>query len=52
MTDASLAETRDSYDLANLLHEAGFELWTTAVRQPEGLEVTPQGYILARKPQP
>jgi ubiquinone/menaquinone biosynthesis C-methylase UbiE len=39
-------------DLANLLREAGFELWTTAVRQPEADEPTAQGYILARKPQP
>jgi SAM-dependent methyltransferase len=37
-------------DLANLLQETGFELWTTAVRQPEGSETTAQGYILARKP--
>ena len=39
-------------ELANLLHEAGFELWTTAVRQPEGSESVAQGYIMARKPQP
>jgi hypothetical protein len=39
-------------ELANLLHEAGFELWTTAIRQPEGSESVAQGYILARKPQP
>jgi SAM-dependent methyltransferase len=39
-------------ELADLLHEAGFELWTTAIRQPEGSEPTEQGYILARKPQP
>jgi hypothetical protein len=39
-------------ELANLLHEAGFELWTTAVRQPEGSERVAQGYILVRKPQP
>jgi ubiquinone/menaquinone biosynthesis C-methylase UbiE len=37
-------------DLANLLREAGFEPWTTAVRQPEGSEKVAQGYILARKP--
>jgi hypothetical protein len=36
-------------DLANLLHEAGSELWTTAVRQPESDESTAQGYIVARK---
>jgi SAM-dependent methyltransferase len=39
-------------ELADLLHEAGFELWTTAIRQPEGGEYVAQGYILARKPQP
>jgi ubiquinone/menaquinone biosynthesis C-methylase UbiE len=37
-------------ELANLLDEAGFSLWTTAVRQPDGGESVPQGYILARKP--
>jgi ubiquinone/menaquinone biosynthesis C-methylase UbiE len=39
-------------ELADLLHEAGFELWTTAIRQPEGSEPVAQGYILARKRQP
>jgi ubiquinone/menaquinone biosynthesis C-methylase UbiE len=39
-------------ELANLLHEAGFEPWTTAVRQPESSESVAQGYILVRKPQP
>lgn len=37
-------------DLADLLRETGFEMWTTAVREPEGNEKTAQGYILARKP--
>jgi ubiquinone/menaquinone biosynthesis C-methylase UbiE len=37
-------------DLANLLRETGFELWTTAIREPESNESTAQGYILARKP--
>jgi SAM-dependent methyltransferase len=37
-------------DLANLLREAGFELWTTAIREPESDESAAQGYILARKP--
>lgn len=37
-------------ELADLLRDAGFELWTTAVRQPEGGESVAQGYILARKP--
>jgi SAM-dependent methyltransferase len=39
-------------DLANLLRETGFELWATAVREPENNERTAQGYILARKPNP
>jgi len=39
-------------ELAELLREAGFDLWATAVRQPEGSESVAQGYILARKPQP
>jgi SAM-dependent methyltransferase len=38
-------------DVANLLREAGFEMWVTAVREPEGSEKTTQGYVLARKPQ-
>jgi SAM-dependent methyltransferase len=37
-------------DVADLLREAGFELWVTAVREPEGTEQTTQGYVLARKP--
>lgn len=37
-------------DLANLLRETGFELWATAVREPEGDEQVAKGYILARKP--
>jgi ubiquinone/menaquinone biosynthesis C-methylase UbiE len=36
-------------DLAELLREAGFAPWTTAVRAPGGSEKTAQGYILARK---
>jgi SAM-dependent methyltransferase len=36
-------------EVADLLRDAGFELWTTAVRQPEGSESVAQGYILARK---
>ncbi len=38
-------------DVTNLLREAGFEMWVTAVREPEGSEHTTQGYVLARKPQ-
>jgi SAM-dependent methyltransferase len=37
-------------DLTDLLRETGFDMWTTAVREPEGNERTAQGYILARKP--
>ena len=37
-------------DVAELLRGAGFEMWTTAVREPEGSEKTTQGYVLARKP--
>ena len=39
-------------ELTDLLREAGFEVRTTAVRQPEDGEPVAQGYILARKPQP
>ena len=37
-------------DLTDLLRETGFELWTTAAREPEGNEKTAQGYLLVRKP--
>ena len=37
-------------EVADLLREAGFDLSTTAVREREGTEKTPQGYVLARKP--
>jgi len=37
-------------DVTNLLREAGFEMWVTAVREREDTEKTAQGYILARKP--
>jgi SAM-dependent methyltransferase len=36
-------------DVANLLREAGFEMWMTAVRERAGKEKTAQGYLLARK---
>lgn len=36
-------------ELADLLRETGFEMWTTAVREPEGNEKTTQGYLLMRK---
>jgi hypothetical protein len=37
-------------DLARLLRETGFDIWTTVVREPGGDEKTAQGYLLARKP--
>lgn len=37
-------------EVAELLREAGFELWMTAVRERADTEKTTQGYILARKP--
>jgi ubiquinone/menaquinone biosynthesis C-methylase UbiE len=36
-------------DLAGLLADAGFETWTTVVKEPEGEEKTQQGIMLARK---
>jgi SAM-dependent methyltransferase len=37
-------------DVVGLLREAGFELWATAVREPEGGEHVAQAYIIARTP--
>jgi SAM-dependent methyltransferase len=37
-------------DVVALLREAGFELWSTAVREPQGGERVAQCYLLARKP--
>ena len=37
-------------EVAGLLRAAGFDVWMTAVRESEGVEKTPQGYLLARKP--
>ncbi len=37
-------------EVAELLREAGFELWMTAVREPVDTEKTQQGYLLACKP--
>jgi ubiquinone/menaquinone biosynthesis C-methylase UbiE len=37
-------------EVADLLREAGFELWMTAVRERADWEKTTQGYLLARKP--
>ena len=36
-------------EVAGLLRTAGFEVWMTAVRESDGSEKTPQGYLLARK---
>jgi len=37
-------------EVAQLLREVGFEVWSTTVRRGDGLEPTPQGYIMAGKP--
>ncbi|MFG3700864.1 class I SAM-dependent methyltransferase [Micromonospora sp. NPDC047620] len=37
-------------EVAALVREAGFDLWTTVVKEAEGTEKTPQGFVLARKP--
>jgi SAM-dependent methyltransferase len=37
-------------EVAQLLRDAGFDTWATAVRESNGTEKTRQGYILARKP--
>jgi ubiquinone/menaquinone biosynthesis C-methylase UbiE len=37
-------------EVAELLRDAGFELWMKAERQPDPAEKTTQGYLLARKP--
>jgi ubiquinone/menaquinone biosynthesis C-methylase UbiE len=36
-------------EVAALLRAAGFDVWMTAVRESDGQEPTPQGYLLARK---
>lgn len=36
-------------DVAELLRTAGFELWSVTVKQPEGVEKTAQGIVLAGK---
>ncbi|ADB29360.1 Methyltransferase type 11 [Kribbella flavida DSM 17836] len=38
------------HEVAELLRAAGFDLWMTAVREPQDAEKTPQGYVIARKP--
>ncbi|MEV0394028.1 class I SAM-dependent methyltransferase [Polymorphospora rubra] len=37
-------------EVADLLRDAGFALWTTTVKQREGTEKTPQGLLIAHKP--
>ncbi|MBE1486771.1 class I SAM-dependent methyltransferase [Plantactinospora soyae] len=37
-------------DIVRLLRDAGFDLWATVVREIDGVDKTPQGFILARKP--
>ncbi|MFC6015194.1 class I SAM-dependent methyltransferase [Plantactinospora solaniradicis] len=36
-------------DISKLLHDAGFALWATVVREIDGVDKTPQGFVLARK---
>jgi len=36
-------------EVAGLLRAAGFDVWMTAVRESDGTEKTPQGYLLARR---
>jgi SAM-dependent methyltransferase len=36
-------------EVAQLLRDAGFETWATAVKEREGEEKTPQGIMIARK---
>ena len=50
-TPISLTFYRQQPDeVAGLLREAGFEPWTTAVRERADWEKTTQGYLIARKP--
>lgn len=37
-------------EVATLLRDAGFEIWTRTVRESEGAEKVPQGYLIAVKP--
>ncbi|MBF9130498.1 class I SAM-dependent methyltransferase [Plantactinospora sp. S1510] len=39
-------------DIVQLLRDAGFDLWATVVRERDGVDKTPQGFVLARKPAP
>lgn len=37
-------------EVARLLRDAGFDTWATVVKEAEGTEKTPQGFVIARKP--
>jgi ubiquinone/menaquinone biosynthesis C-methylase UbiE len=37
-------------EVAQLLRDAGFELWATTVRESDGPDATRQGYLIAAKP--
>jgi hypothetical protein len=37
-------------EVAQLLRDAGFDLWATVVKESQGTEKTPQGIVMARKP--
>lgn len=39
-------------EIIQLLRDAGFDLWATVVREIDGVDKTPQGFVLARKPTP
>ena len=39
-------------EVADLLREAGFDIWMTAVREREDAESPPRGYLLAHKSSP
>ncbi len=36
-------------EVAGLLRDAGFEMWVTVVKEPEGTEPTPQAVLVARR---
>ncbi|MGH3647599.1 MAG: class I SAM-dependent methyltransferase [Micromonosporaceae bacterium] len=37
-------------EVAQLLRDAGFDMWVTVVKEAEDTEKTPQGIVIARKP--
>jgi hypothetical protein len=37
-------------EVVQLLRDAGFDLWATVLRESDGAERPPLGYVLARKP--